>query len=1083
MDSLNRSPRGNRQFSPSDVLPFVAVPSGEKAVELQDLDIRVTVSGLLAETTQTLRFFNPNGRDLEGNLTFPLPDGAVVCGYALDVDGVLVDGVVVPKQEARRILEAEERKGVDPGLMEQVQGNLYRTRIYPIPALGARTIRITYLSDLTVLGDDAAYHLPLCHAGSIDSVSLRVEVAHAPAKPVVSGGIGNLSLNRWEDRWVAEARLGGGMPAEDLQVRLPSLPEHFTSVEKDAEGKVFFCISSRLPDDDDGAEPWNPRRLAVAWDASGSRQDVDRDLSFLGDLLATWPGVVVDVRVFRHRVEEEATFDTSAVEVDTLLAWLRELPRDGGTNLSALDFSTLPHVDDEAWLLFTDGLGTVGDALPAMGTKPVAAVTSQARCSSALLDHVARRSGGVFVNLLRVPAEAARRSIGRMGETLRIAEATGCVDLHVSSGSGRLAVTGRLEGEAGRVRLAGRGAPEGFLGVNADSAVRGRLVARAWAGREAQEIALVDGEGSERVLALARTHGLVTPGTSLLVLESLEQYLEYDIEPPASLPAMVKAFRAQRAKVDKEDRANRSRRLEGVLALWKQRVAWWERDHLAEWKKKQKATKKRERADDDSRGVLLERRMMAGVGGPPLGDMCASMAAPCPPACSPPPAPPCPEPLMDMASRCCVDEMCREAPMEQAEECCEGAPCPAPSVPAPGGPGVAPRGAEAAISVKPWTPEAPYLDALREVSAGEAYRTYLGQRPQYATSPAFFFDCSDHLLERGVRDMGLRVLSNLPELGLDDAALLRMYAWRLQQAGELDGSIVVLEGVRRQRPDEPQSHRDLALALGLRWERDGGSDDLLRAMELLYEVVLQEWDRFPEIEIIALMELNRFIHLAEQAGVEVPDSIDRRLRRLLDLDIRISMSWDADLTDVDLHVFEPTGEHAYYGHNLTEIGGLVSRDIRDGYGPEEYVLRKALPGVYAIKAHYYGSAQQTVSGACTVTATVFTNYGRPEEKKQVLMLRLDRPSHEVLVGEVTIGGADPSDEEPDRDGPDRFRKLRRGMSVDEVTAAVGQPARIRGEVETVLEYRLDAGVVVLVRMGPKLLSVQRVMEGATLDLV
>ena len=42
------------------------------------------------------------------------------------------------------------------------------------------------------------------------------------------------------------------------------------------------------------------------------------------------------------------------------------------------------------------------------------------------------------------------------------------------------------------------------------------------------------------------------------------------------------------------------------------------------------------------------------------------------------------------------------------------------------------------------------------------------------------------------------------------------------------------------------------------------------------------------------------------------------------------MSWDADLTDVDLHVFEPTGEHAYYGHNRTSVGGLVSLDFRQG---------------------------------------------------------------------------------------------------------------------------------------------------------
>ena len=110
-------PKKDRQFSPTDTLPFVAVSENEKPVELRSLEIHVTVMGLYAETTWTMRFYNPNNRDLEGNLTFPLPDNAVVSGYALDAAGQMVDGVVVPKQEARRILEAEERKGADPGIM------------------------------------------------------------------------------------------------------------------------------------------------------------------------------------------------------------------------------------------------------------------------------------------------------------------------------------------------------------------------------------------------------------------------------------------------------------------------------------------------------------------------------------------------------------------------------------------------------------------------------------------------------------------------------------------------------------------------------------------------------------------------------------------------------------------------------------------------------------------------------------------------------------------------------------------------------------------------------------------------------
>src|SRR5678815_5422351 len=137
-----------RQFDANAMLPHVAVPPGERPVVLEGLDISVVVTGMFAETTQTLTFRNPNRRPLEGMLTFPLPDGAVVCGYAIDLDGAMADGVIVPKQEARRILEAEIRKGVDPGLVEHVQGNIYRTRIYPLPAGGTRKIRIVYVSDL-----------------------------------------------------------------------------------------------------------------------------------------------------------------------------------------------------------------------------------------------------------------------------------------------------------------------------------------------------------------------------------------------------------------------------------------------------------------------------------------------------------------------------------------------------------------------------------------------------------------------------------------------------------------------------------------------------------------------------------------------------------------------------------------------------------------------------------------------------------------------------------------------------------------------------------------------------------------------
>ena len=138
------------------------------------------------------------------------------------------------------------------------------------------------------------------------------------------------------------------------------------------------------------------------------------------------------------------------------------------------------------------------------------------------------------------------------------------------------------------------------------------------------------------------------------------------------------------------------------------------------------------------------------------------------------------------------------------------------------------------------------------------------------------------------------------------------------------------------RPEEPQSHRDLALALARRSEGQGhrGVVDLERAMALLHKVVMASWPR--DINLIALTELNR---LWARADALDATSATKKVSRPalhpglianLTVDLRVALSWDADATDVDLWVLEPSGEKAFYRNKRTRLGGLVSRDITDG---------------------------------------------------------------------------------------------------------------------------------------------------------
>ncbi len=98
----------------------------------------------------------------------------------------------------------------------------------------------------------------------------------------------------------------------------------------------------------------------------------------------------------------------------------------------------------------------------------------------------------------------------------------------------------------------------------------------------------------------------------------------------------------------------------------------------------------------------------------------------------------------------------------------------------------------------------------------------------------------------------------------------------------------------------------------------------------------------------------------------------------------------------------PAGGHAYYGSRESPIGGYVSRDFRQGYGPEEYMLKVAPKGGYEIKCNYYSSQQQTLTGGTTILLTFFTNYMRPTEKAEMVTVRLQTTASQLPVCTITV---------------------------------------------------------------------------------
>lgn len=70
--------------SPVPQLRFAHADGAKALLGVSEVEVKVTISGLLAETEVTMVFNNPFDAVLDTELDFPLPESATVSNYALD---------------------------------------------------------------------------------------------------------------------------------------------------------------------------------------------------------------------------------------------------------------------------------------------------------------------------------------------------------------------------------------------------------------------------------------------------------------------------------------------------------------------------------------------------------------------------------------------------------------------------------------------------------------------------------------------------------------------------------------------------------------------------------------------------------------------------------------------------------------------------------------------------------------------------------------------------------------------------------------------------------------------------------------
>jgi hypothetical protein len=929
-------------------------------LDIADLDVMVEIVGNVARTTVAARFTNPGRDDLEGTFTLRMPDGAVVTGYALNVGESMIDGVLAPPIRARRAYEQKVRQGIDPGVAEVTRGNIFSTRVYPVLAGEGRTIRLSFVAPVHA---ERGFTLPLATLRKAGRVALGVRVRGVESPPRVSWpGVARSEWQRDGAGFASQVVLRNQSMSEELRIE-PGFGNSRVFLTRHPSGKRFVelrdAASAMVP-------AAAPRSVRVYWDRSLSRADdaLAAELSLLEKYLATLPAAKLEVVTFNSSGANSRTVPDRAAA----LGALRAVRYRGATSFASFARDPAPA---DVCLLFSDGVSTVDSRPEARLGCTLFAITSAQDADRGYLELLARLNGGAVLTVARDDVE----------ETLALLRAPAPRIVDVRSSDGHALRFTPLPGTARGWALVAEAPASGDLVVRiagiATGIVERRYTIDQDAGRFAGAGALWafdhvsqivgDGRRERELRELSLTYSVASPAMSFIVLEEPRDYVLAKIEPPASYPKPAwTEYRELKREYDEDEAATRAGWLDALVREWEDQKRWWasEFDPDARAKKIAPGSDTRQRS--------------------PMGVVDAITA----------------EDIGRLPDGAAAPALQRISPVAELEELSvtglRGSP-----------PDASSAGPEISIEVEAPNLDRPYLEALDAARAADYERVLAAQARKFGSLPVFYFDVAEWLHRKGRQADAVEMLLSALELPSRDTQTLSIVADRLMRYQRTDRAVWLYEEVLRLDPDRPQPARTLALALEKRALTPGARSprkDLERALELLTGVVMTPYEgAFEGIALVCLMDANGIVPRLRRLGVDRFD-LDPRLITLLDVDLRVVIEWNTDATDMDLWVDQPDGERSLYSNRATAIGGRLSNDMTQGFGPEEYLLRRAIAGLYAISVNVYASDVINPNGSTMVTAHLTRNYGREDQVTETLELELKpQETGEKLVGRFNVG--------------------------------------------------------------------------------
>ena len=501
-------------------------------LSLRLVQINARQLGDMAEVEATHTFQNDSSEVLEGTFRFPMPDGALLTGLSMLIDGKVMEGELVPREKAQSAYQAVVDGMQDPALLEWEHGSVFKMRVFPLEPRSRKVVTLRYLAPLRRGPDGLAF----------------VQATRS----VAGGGPLPALVIDWQGKRVFDEK---GVAA-DRVVTVPAQAASPVLQEQRTDGN--YAVVRLSPDWKHIPMPKQPaaKRWFIIVDTSRSAlEELPRQLEGLSVILGALPAGA-RFQVVTSDLEAEASprglQSISPAAIREAVESVKRVTPDGASNLGRA-FEVVAKLaqgaPDSAVVYLGDCEPTWGVTRPSeleallqreLPHTPVYPVLFGASVDEELAADLAQASGGRRARIRR------REDLEYFAQTLPLGvPSLDRLEVKVAPGTELLA-SGPLSLEPGRdLRLfvkakAGR---DPLLGLRVNAKLNGATldllpraapqttsgVARRYGAALVRQLER-DGKPAPEVVTASLSYGVMSKLTSFLVLESEEAYARFAIE-------------------------------------------------------------------------------------------------------------------------------------------------------------------------------------------------------------------------------------------------------------------------------------------------------------------------------------------------------------------------------------------------------------------------------------------------------------------------------------------------------------------------------------------------------------------------